>query len=115
MKTLQELNLKENEKKALRELKARILEKFPEAEIILYGSKARGEVDEESDIDVLVLLNAEVSDRLREKVFSMGFKIELNYDVIFGMLVESKKFWNSPLGEAMPIHWNIGKKGVPIK
>lgn len=114
MRALQELNLKENEIKALKELKERLLDKFPDAEIILYGSKARGDADEGSDIDVLVLLGRKVDDTLREKVFSIGFKIELQYDVIFGMLVESKSFWDSSLAKAMPIRWNIDKEGVPV-
>ncbi|MBE0477817.1 nucleotidyltransferase domain-containing protein [Candidatus Aerophobetes bacterium] len=114
MRTLRELNLKENEKKALHELKRRLLKKFPDAEIILYGSKARGDSDEESDIDVLVLLGREVNNTLEEEIFSISFKIELNYDVIFGIIVYPQKFWDSPLGKAMPLHWNVDKEGIPI-
>jgi predicted nucleotidyltransferase len=112
---LPQLKLKENERKALWELKERILERFPDAEIILYGSKARGTSDEESDIDVLIILNTHVDDRLREEIFSMSFKIELKYDVIFGILVEAKDFWYSPKAFAMPIHWSIDKEGVLVK
>ncbi|GAH25140.1 unnamed protein product, partial [marine sediment metagenome] len=65
---LDRLNLKRNEKKALLELKKRLLERFPDAEIILYGSKARGDFDEESDIDVLIILKDRVDDSLREKI-----------------------------------------------
>lgn len=115
MKTLKELNLKENEIRALKELKQRLLKDYPDAEIIFYGSKARGDFDEESDIDILVLLNREVDDYLREEIFSMSFKVELKFDVIFGVLVESKEFWNSDLARAMPIHWNIDKEGIPVR
>jgi hypothetical protein len=50
---LKKINLKDNERKALRELKERLLKKYPGVEIILYGSKARGDFDKESDIDLL--------------------------------------------------------------
>ena len=112
---LDHLNLKGNEKKALLELKKRLPERFPDAEIILYGSKARGDFNEESDIDVLIILKGRVDDSLREKIFSMSFKIELKYDVIFGILVESEDFWNSPLAKAMPIHWSIDREGILVK
>lgn len=51
---LKKINLKDNERKALLELKGRLLKKYPGVEIILYGSKARGDFDKESDIDLLI-------------------------------------------------------------
>lgn len=115
MKGIDQLKLQKNEKKALQELGQRILERFPDAQIILYGSKARGDFDEESDIDVLILLECDVNDSLREKIFSMSFRIELKYNVVFGILVEAMDFWESPLAKAMPIHWDIDKEGIPVK
>lgn len=112
IKNLGNLNLKENEKKALLELKKKLFKSFPVSEIILYGSKARGDFDKESDIDILVILNDKVDDDTREKIFSISFKIEIKYDVIFGILVESKDFWSSPLAETMLISRNINMEGV---
>lgn len=114
MKTLAELNLTENERQALLELKKRICEKFPDAEIILYGSKARGDFDKESDIDVLVLLENIVNWDLKEEIFSIAFELELKFDVIFGVTVYQKQFWYSSLGRAMPLHWNVDKEGVNV-
>lgn len=115
MKTLDQLNLKWNEKKALLELRSALLNRFPGAEIVLYGSKARGDYKELSDIDVLVLLNREVNNSMEEDIFSIAYKIELKYDVVFGIVVYSKKFWNSNFGKAMPLHWNIERDGIIIQ
>ncbi|MEW6621124.1 MAG: nucleotidyltransferase domain-containing protein [bacterium] len=114
MKALKELNLKENEIKALQELKEKILERFPVTEIIIYGSKARGDADEESDIDVLILINKEVNTVLEEEIFHMSYEIELKYDVVFGEMVENNDFWNTPLAKAMPLHWNIDREGIRL-
>ena len=115
MKNSGNLNLKDNEKKALLELKKILFKSFSVAEIILYGSKVRGDFDEESDMDILIILKNKVDDNIREKIFSMSFKIEIKYDVIFGILVEPKDFWNSPLAKAMPIHWSIDREGILVK
>jgi excisionase family DNA binding protein len=114
MKNSGNLNLKDNEKKALLELKKILFKSFSVAEIILYGSKARGDFDEESDMDILIILKNKVDDNIREEIFSMSFKIEIKYDVIFGILVETEDFWSSPLAGAMPIHSNISREGVPV-
>lgn len=66
MKIMTQLNLKGHEKKALQELKEGLTEKFPEVKIILYGSKARGDSETFSDIDVLVLLDREVNNSLED-------------------------------------------------
>ena len=45
MENLSLITLKENERKSLKELKEKIVEKFPDTEIILFGSKVRGNFD----------------------------------------------------------------------
>lgn len=114
MKNLDILDLKINEKKAILELKKTLFDNFPVSEIMLYGSKARGDSNKESDIDVFVVLDNKVNDDIREKIFNSSFKIEIKHDVIFGIIVENKDFWNSSLAEAMPIHKNIYIEGVAI-
>ena len=59
--------LKGNEKKALQELKQRLLKRFPDAEIIIYGSKTRGDYEQFSDIDLLILVDSQVNRELKEK------------------------------------------------
>jgi len=112
--TLKKMNLKVNERKALWELKERLIKKYPGVEVILYGSKARGDFDKESDIDLLILVESLVTSRLEEEITHIAFDIELNYEVVFGKIVENKDFWNSHLAKAMPLHWNIEKEGVYI-
>ncbi len=114
MKSLTELNLNENERNALKELKSRLVQKFSEAEIIVFGSKARGDYDEFSDIDLLILLKSQITSKLEEAVTHITFDIELNYDVVFGKIIEDKNFWESPLANAMPLHWNIDREGARI-
>lgn len=114
MGNIYQLVLKENERRALQELKEKLLQRFPAAEIILYGSKARGDFDEESDIDLLILVESTVTSKLEEEITHITYDIELKYDVVFGKIVENKNFWNSPLANAMPLHWNIDREGVLI-
>ena len=112
--TLNKINLIDNEKNALLELKEIILARFPDAEIILYGSKARGDSDKESDIDLLILVESLINSKLEEEIFHLSYQIELKYEVVFGEIVENKDFWNTPLANAMPLHRNIDREGVHI-
>jgi predicted nucleotidyltransferase len=122
MKTLEELNLKDNEKKALLELKEKILERFPDSEIILYGSKARGNADAESDIDVLILIDTspldwkagDIDHSIERQIRDISFELELKCDVVFNILIESKKYWGTPLVKAMPLRWNIDREGINL-
>lgn len=86
----------------------------PGAEIILYGSRARGEADAESDWDLLVLLSGLVDvDRataLRYRLFELG----LETDSVLSSIVLSEEAWNSDLYRAMPFHSRVSRDGVAI-
>ena len=49
MKDIGRVELRENENRAIYGFKQILLKRFPQADIILYGSKARGDYDEFSD------------------------------------------------------------------
>ena len=114
MKSIEQIKLKENESKALFELKERLLQRFPDAEIIIYGSKARGDDEEFSDIDLLILVESQINRELKENITEITYDMELKYDVVFGIIVENRDFWKSPLANAMPLHWNIDRDGVHL-
>ncbi len=114
MKNIVQLKLKENEKKALQELKQKLLKRFPDVEVILYGSKVRSDDEEFSDIDLLILINSQVIRRIKEEITEITYDIELKYDVVFGIIIENRDFWESPLANAMPLHWNIDREGVHV-
>ncbi len=112
MKSIDQTKLKENEREALLELRDKFLQRFSDAEIIIYGSKARGDDEKYSDIDLLILVGSLVDRKLKEEITEILYDIELKYDVVFGVIVENRDFWNSPLANAMPLHWNIDRDGV---
>jgi len=105
--------LSENENVAIKEFQKRILERFGKASVILFGSKARGEGDYYSDLDIIVLLEQEPDISIEEEIIDIGFDIELKYDVVLGIIVHSKAFWNSK-GVLMPIYKEIEKDGIEI-
>lgn len=51
--------------------------------VVLFGSVARGEVTEESDIDLLVVTEAEMEAQLNDRVYDLMFKYDVPVEAIF--------------------------------
>jgi len=114
MKKLTELRLSEKDLKAVYKLKRKLLERFPRVQIILYGSKVRGNNEEFSDIDILILLDRKIDTELEEQILNIAYDVELEFDVVFGVMIESREFWNSSLAKIIPLRQNVDKEGVLI-
>jgi|SRR5690606_24887909 len=80
------------------------------AEIILYGSRARGDYKRDSDWDILILLNCSVDEELKEKIRDELYEIELETEQAISSIIQSKKKWNNL--RITPFHKNIEKEGV---
>lgn len=63
-------------------------------EIVLYGSTARGEATETSDVDVLVVLERTDGNR-REEISRLAFEVGLEYDVAISYHVQSRERFES--------------------
>jgi predicted nucleotidyltransferase len=84
------------------------------ADIILYGSRARGQAQPESDMDILVLLQKAptyvVTRTIRDKIYDIG----LAEDVVISVIVRGRRQWNSPVSQAMPFYKNVEHEGILI-
>ena len=67
--------------KIAKELKAKIGSKYEIDDLKVFGSSARGDRREDSDIDVYVLI-PEVNRQIEEDLFDIAYDLELRYDCL---------------------------------
>jgi uncharacterized protein len=83
----------------------------PKAEVILFGSRARGDAKNDSDWDVMILIDysesIEVARAFRYKLFDL----ELETGEVFSTFVHNKKIWNTK-HSVTPLYQNIKREGV---
>ncbi len=86
----------------------------PGAEIILYGSRARGDAGPDSDWDLLVLLDGTVDLARERAVWRRLYVVELDREEVLCPVVLSRDDWESPLYRAMPFHHDVDRDGVVL-
>jgi len=115
MKTIDDLSLRDNEKKAIREATKMLKEKFPVKEVILFGSKARGDSDEESDIDLMLMTTRPINWQERKEVIHALFDIQMANDVIISILDVTLSDWETGMFRVFPIKQEIIREGVMVQ
>jgi len=115
MKQLREFNTgAEEEKILLTRCRSAIESVDSSAEVILYGSRARGDAEPDSDYDLLILTDGEVTLKREDVVRRKLFPIEIEIGAVFTVILVSRKDWNSALYGAMPFYQNIERDGVVL-
>jgi uncharacterized protein len=97
----------------LSRIKNLVREIDPTADVILYGSRARGDEHPESDWDLLILVDSK-TDLDYERVFRHRlYEIELDLGEVSSVSVYNKNEWR--LNHWMtPLYQNINKEGLRI-
>ncbi len=85
----------------------------PKAEIILYGSRARGDAKETSDWDLLILVPFEAGLEDEQKFRHRLFDLELQYGQAISTMVKSKREWETKFC-VTPLYKNILREGVAL-
>ena len=112
MRKLSEINLQERDRQAVEKAVSILKKDFPVTEVFLFGSKARGDDDAESDIDLLVLTSQQITWQERNKMTDALFDVQLKYGVVISLLVVPFEKWKRGILIAHPIHDIIEEEGV---
>ena len=84
-------------------------------DMILYGSYARGDNTDESDIDVMLIVDISPDDELNSAIQLSDSVVDLNleFDVVLSPLVESKEKYEK-YKNINPLFANVEKEGIRI-
>jgi predicted nucleotidyltransferase len=82
-------------------------------QILLFGSKARGDGDHDADIDILVISENE-DGPTRQKILRLGARVSLEKDVLFNIFPVSIARWRQMAEIGYPLYQAIVDDGIEI-
>ena len=85
----------------------------PTAQVILFGSRARGDAKIDSDWDVLILIDSPVTVDIERAFRYKLFDLELETGEVFSTFIHNKKVWNAK-HKVTPFYKSIKKEGVRL-
>lgn len=108
-------HLTTREKRALAEYLRRLKEEYGDTvvRVVLYGSKVRGDYDQESDLDLLVVMNSD-DPHLLEAAGQISFPLKLDYGVALSDLVVGASRYDWMRRHEEPLFRNIRDEGVEL-
>jgi predicted nucleotidyltransferase len=80
---------------------------------VLFGSKARGDSQPWSDIDILIIVDTE-DWRFQHAISTLGARVSLEYDVLIGPRVIGQKRWEGLRDKGFSFYRNIEAEGIPL-
>jgi uncharacterized protein len=104
--------MKSNE--LLNRVKSVVRDVSPDAEIILFGSRARESAVTHSDWDFLILLNKPIDKQLEQTIKDRLYDLELETDTVLSSIIRTKQEWLSPQYAVLPFKKEVERDGIPL-
>lgn len=94
------------------EFKQTVAAKYTVSDMRLFGSNARGDATEDSDIDIFLQV-ANLTKDMEQDVYNMAYDLELKYDCLIDVIVLSDAVVKTHAAH-LPIYRNILREGVRL-
>ncbi len=98
--------------KILNQIKRIVKDKEPSAKIYLYGSRSRGTAKDDSDWDLLILLNKDdISNEVEREITYPLYDLEFDTGEVISPMIYTEKEWNSKY-KVTPFYQNVMREGM---
>ncbi|MEO8148363.1 MAG: nucleotidyltransferase domain-containing protein [Bacteroidia bacterium] len=97
-----------------KEIKKAVMAVLPESRVLIYGSYARNEEREESDIDIMIIADSELlSEQKRQEVRYAVYDVEFKYYKVMSPKVLTSSEWNKKK-ISHPYYETVCNEGIEI-
>ena len=109
------MKLTRKERGVIEEFKRRVEKQFPGkiVRLLVFGSKARGDATEQSDIDVIVITRSD-DKKLRKNIRYTGYDLEIEHGIILSIQVYSEKYINYLRNIPTQFIQNVDREAIVI-
>lgn len=85
------------------------------SKILVYGSYARGDYNENSDIDIMILtsLPEDKIEQIEDSLYDEAFDFMMEYGIQISVIVKNEEHFKYWIG-ALPFYDNVEREGIEI-
>lgn len=85
----------------------------PEAQVTVFGSRARGDAKQDSDWDILILVNYPVTMEVENAFRDILFDLEIDSGEVFSTFIYNRRIWDTR-HKITPLYRNIRREGIRL-
>ncbi len=83
--------------------------------LIVFGSVARGEATMESDLDVLAVIDRELSYAEETAAYDAVYRTNLQYETNISLVIVDSARWESPVWSQLPLYQAVQQEGLLLQ
>jgi len=82
--------------------------------LVAFGSRARGDAEEDSDLDVLVVVDEPETSELLVRVFDCAWECDFGSGIVIGPIVVSRERWENGPERSSLLALAVRREGIPV-